>query len=123
MEERRAFPRFKLGVEIHWKKVSTADEKTAEHISSAKDVSVRGISLVLHSGIATGDVLSINIKLPGRKNIQSKARVIWMNYDARIPKRASTACEGGIEFLEMSDATRKEISDFTSDSFLNLPRK
>ena len=123
MDERRKFSRFKLGVEVHWKKIAGADERTAQHISHLKDISVGGICLVLHSGIFAGDTLDLEIKLPGRKSIYSKGKVMWVDYDARIPKRTSTACEGGIQFLDMDETTRKEISDFAGDSFINESRK
>ena len=117
MDERRKFPRFKVGVEVHWKKISSADEKTAQHISHVKDLSAGGVCLVLHPGIRFGDLLQLDIKLPsGKQDIHIKGRVVWMDYQARIPGRDSTACEGGIEFLELAQETRKQLESFTASS-------
>ena len=120
MDERRKFPRFKVGVEVHWKKIASADEKTAQHISHVKDLSTGGVCLVLHSGIRLGDLLQLDIKLPGDKgDIHIKGKVVWMDFQARIPGRDSTACEGGIEFLELSSETQKELERFTASSSYN----
>lgn len=123
MDERRAFPRFKLGVEVHWKKAVEANERVAQHISRVKDVSAGGICLVLDSGIVAGDILHLEIIMPGRECIRCKGKVVWMVYDARVPKKASVVCEGGVEFLDIDESTRKGLLDFTVSSFINEPHK
>ena len=109
MEEKRKFPRFTMEVEVHWKKISGTDERTAQHISHAKDASLGGICLVLSPSIAAGDILQLEIRLPGTQGIFSKGKVVWINPRARVKGRTSPVCEGGVEFLDMSDADRKEI--------------
>ena len=123
MDEKRKFARFKLGVEVHWKKIAGAGEKTALHISNSKDMSAGGVCLVVNSEIVAGDILQLEIKLPGGKSIGAKGQVRWVDYNARIPRRTSTVCEGGVEFIDMDGATRKEISDFTTDAFIPTSHK
>ena len=117
-DERRKYPRFRIGVEVHWKKIVSADEKTAQHISHLKDLSAGGICLVLHSGITVGDTLQLEIKLPDRPSLQAKGKVMWVDYNTKVPRRTNTACEGGIEFIEIDEAARKEIQVFTSSAFI-----
>jgi hypothetical protein len=117
MEEKRKFPRFTVDVEVYWKKISSADEKTAQHISHAKDASLGGICLVLHPGIVAGDTLQLDIRLPGKKSILLKGKVTWVNPHAHVGGRTSVVYEGGVEFLDMNDEIRKEIEHFISHSF------
>ena len=101
-----------VGVTVHWKKISSTGERTAQHISNTKDASLGGICLVLHPGILIGDTLQLDILLPSDKRILTKCRVAWVNPQARIKGRVSTVYEGGVEFLDTSDADRKEIDHF-----------
>ena len=117
MEERRKYPRFTVNVEVHWKKIAGAVEKTSHRISFSKDVSAGGISHILHPGVVAGDTLELEIVLPGKKIIRSKARVAWVDPEARIKGWSQTVYDGGLEFLDMSDADRKEIGHFLTNSF------
>ena len=117
MEEKRKYPRFTVDVEVHWKKIAGPDERMAQHISHVKDASLGGICLVLHPGIVPGDTLLLEIFLPGQKCIRSKGKVMWVNPQTRIKGRTENICEGGIEFLDTSDADRKEIGYFLSQSY------
>ena len=100
MDERRKFPRFKANVDVYWKKV--AHERTAQHLSGIKDVSLGGVCLVLHPGIVAGDILELEIELLHSKKISCRARVAWVDADARIKGRKEPVIEGGVEFLDMS---------------------
>ena len=123
MEEKRRFPRFTVEVQVHWKKISDAKERTAQHISHSKDASVGGICLVLHPGIVMGDTLQLNIHLPGGRVIRARGKVAWINPEARVKGRVSTVYEGGIQFMEMSDADKNEISHFIATSSQGGSRK
>ena len=112
MEERRKYPRFAINVEVHWKKISSAEERTAQHISHVKDVSVGGVCIVLHPSIVVGDVLQLKIILPSKKSIHSKGKVMWLDPQSRIKGRTSLVCEGGVEFVDISDKDREEIDLF-----------
>ncbi len=104
MKERRNFLRFKVGVQIQWKKTASPGERSALHLSQVKDVSSGGVCLVLHPGIQKGDLLDLDITLPRRSPIQVKARVVWVDAQARDKDWPGTYYEGGIVFLDISDA-------------------
>lgn len=112
MEEKRKFPRFVVDVTVHWKKISGSGERTAQHISNVKDASLGGVCLVLHPGILVGDILQMDILLPGDKRIRTLGKVVWVNPEAHVKGRVSSAYEGGIQFLDMSDSDQKEINRF-----------
>ena len=113
-EERRKFKRFVVPVEVHWKKITGADGKTARHISHAKDVSVGGVCVILHPGIVVNDILQLEMILPSKNTIHSKGRVAWVDPKARVKGWTEAVYEGGIEFLDISDEDREEISHFLS---------
>lgn len=123
MDERRKFPRFSLGVEVQWKKVPRAEERTARHISQVKDISLGGVCLVLHPDIQAGDILQMEIRLPGKPAIEAKGRVAWVNPQARVQGWAEKVCEGGIEFFDLSEGARKEINHFIYYSAHDSSRK
>ena len=123
MEEKRKFRRFTVDVTVHWKKIPNSEERTAQHISNVKDASLGGICLILHPGILVGDILQLKILLRGDKFIQTKGRVVWINPQSRIKGRTSLEYEGGIEFLDISDSDRKELSHFLADIFIKKSHK
>ena len=123
MDERRQFSRFKLGVEVTWKKVSPA-EKTALHISAAKDISTAGVCLVLHSGIQIGDILEICITPKGQpKPITIQCKVVWLTQEARVPGRKEPVCEGGVQFLNVDEDDKKNIDRLITHTLMNQPHK
>ena len=46
MKERRSFLRFKVGVQVQWKKAVAPNERSALHISQVKDVSAGGVKII-----------------------------------------------------------------------------
>jgi len=123
MDDRRQFTRFKIGVEVTWKKISSA-EKTALHISSAKDISTAGVCLVLHPGIQVGDVLEISIALKGQSApITINCKVVWLTQDAHVPGRKEPVCEGGVQFLNVDEADKKNIDRLITLNLMNQSHK
>ncbi len=106
MKERRNFLRFKVGVQVQWKKAVAPSERSALHISQVKDVSAGGVCLVLHPGIVAGDMLELEIALPRRSPLQVRARVVWVDANARDKNWPGTYYEGGIVFLDLSEANQ-----------------
>lgn len=117
MDEKRRFPRFSVDVEVHWKKITSADEKTAQHISHSKDASIGGVCLVLHPGIIIGHTLQLDIQLPGGRTVRTTGKVMWINPEAHVKGRPGAVYEGGIEFVDLNEEDRKEIESFLSHSF------
>lgn len=123
MEEKRKFPRFNVSVDVHWKKITQENERTALHISAAKDASIGGICLVLHPSIVRGDLLRLDIQLPGDRTIQAKGQVMWITNDAKVKGRTGTICEGGIQFIQITDEDRRSIERFLTSSIDLRSRK
>ncbi len=122
MDERRQFPRFKIGVEVTWKKISSA-EKTALHISAAKDISTAGVCIVLHPGIEVGDVLQIDIAPKGQAPITLNCKVVWVTQEAHVPGRKDLVCEGGVQFLSADITDKKNIDRLITNSLMTQPHK
>ena len=59
---------------------------------------------MLHPGIQAGDALELDITLPRKSPIQVKARVVWVDANARDKNWPGTYDEGGIIFLDLSEA-------------------
>jgi hypothetical protein len=112
MKERRSFLRFKVGVQIQWKKAPSPGERSALHISQVKDVSAGGVCLVLHPGIQAGDLLELDITLPRKSPIQVKARVVWVDANARDKDWPGTYYEGGIVFLDLSEQHQVMLNQY-----------
>ncbi len=97
---------------MQWKKSPLPGERSALHLSQVKDVSAGGVCLVLHPGIQTGDLLDLDITLPRRSPIQVKARVVWVNANARDKNWPGTYYEGGIVFLDLSEAHQVMLNQY-----------
>lgn len=123
MDERRKYPRFKAGIEVHWKKVVPPPERSARHISHTRDASAGGVCLVLHAGISVGDRLELEIQSPGEDKIKVEGRVVWLDRQARVPGRTEPVCEGGVQFADMEEKTRLTIEKILQDHFKGGSRK
>ncbi len=110
MKERRKFLIFKTSVQLQWKKIVSADERAALHVSQVKDVSVGGVCLVLHPGIKVGDTLELEISLPRSSPVQVTARVIWVDPSARDKDWPGTYYEGGVSFLNLTEAQQVKLN-------------
>lgn len=112
MKERRNFLRFKVGVQVQWKKSPLPGERSALHLSQVKDVSAGGVCLVLHPGILAGDLLDLDITLPRKSPLMVKGRVVWVNPHARDSNWPGTYYEGGIVFLDLSEANQVMLNQY-----------
>ena len=117
MVEKRKSPRFMLGTEIRWKRATGDYDQAEPLLSRTRDLSTGGICLDLHPGVATGDTLQLEIRLSDDRIIYSSGRVAWVNTRARIKGWSISACEAGIEFLNLSEAEKALIDNFISNSF------
>ena len=122
MDDRRKFLRFIVGVEVTWKKIS-GDERTALHISRSKDLSTGGVCLVLDSSIEPGDLLRLEITLSGKPPLHANGRVAWVNRQAKVPSRKELVCEGGIEFIGLTDSDKAQIDQLIFRSIKDASRK
>ncbi len=121
MKERRNFLRFKVGIQIQWKKTPLPGERSALHLSQVKDVSAGGVCLVLHPGIQAGDLLELDITLPRKSPIQVKARVVWVDANARDKDWPGTYYEGGIVFLDLSEHHQVMLNQYLISAPPTIP--
>ena len=115
MEDRRKFPRFKLSVEVCWEKVSGSGEDAPQNQTRMKDISKGGACIVVPDSIKVGDVLELEIKLPGGKSIRARCRVMWIDEHAIVGGEDKIGFEGGVQFIDINGKTRKEINRFLFD--------
>ena len=117
MDDKRKYPRLNWSVIIRWEKASDASSsETPSNVGSTKDISAGGIRLILKEGIEIGDVLELDLELGGGRNIHIKGRVAWIEKFKISGWQEETGYEGGVEFLDLDDATRKELARFTMQS-------
>ena len=122
MVEKRKFTRFPLEAEIFWKRIINDFDEPAEptpHMGHTRDISAGGLCIDMDSGISTGDMLLLEIKLTRDRTIYTKGRVAWVNPLAKIKGWTILSCESGVELLNLSDSEKVEIDNFASQSFQN----
>ena len=117
MEDKRKYPRLNWSVIIRWEKASGGSpEEVKPGGGITKDISAGGVRLILREGIKIGDVLELDIDLGGGRNIHAKGRVAWIEKFQISGWQDETGYEGGVEFLDMNEETRQEISRFIMQS-------
>ena len=96
---------------MHW-------EKSAGEANTGKtmDISAGGIRLILREGIKIGDILEVDMELGGDRSIHAKGRVAWVDKFKPGGWHEETGYEGGVEFIDMNEATRKELARFVMQS-------
>ncbi len=114
MEDKQKYPRLNWSVNVHWQKVF--ETFAPRNASSSKNISQGGIRLILRDGIIIGDILDFEIELGGGKNIRTRGRVVWVDKFEITGGKHETGYEGGIEFLDLSEDTRREIASFMMKS-------
>ena len=115
MDDKRKYPRLNWSVIIHWEK-SSGETDEVPNTGSTKDISAGGIRLILKEGVEIGDVLELDLELGGGRNIHVKGRVAWIEKFKISGWQEETGYEGGVEFLDLDDATRQELARFTMQS-------
>lgn len=104
-----------LSVEIHWEKAAGASPDSDPQSSTMKDISVGGIRLIVNEDVQVGDILELDIKLSEGKSVKLKGRVKWVDKYEIIGTKHKIGYEGGVEFLDVGDEVRREISNFIFD--------
>lgn len=110
MEEKRKFVRLNLNVEVRWRKIIETLDRAVDNINLTKDISGGGIRLIVDETVKVADKLSLEIKLPTDKVIYCQGRVIWVEKFEIVGRRHEDRYEAGIEFMDISDDDREEIS-------------
>ncbi|MFH2144950.1 MAG: PilZ domain-containing protein [Candidatus Omnitrophota bacterium] len=109
MEEKRKFIRLDVGVNVKWKKLY---DEIFEDTSINKDISEGGICLIIEERLQIGDRLQLEIGLPDKKSITAVGRVAWVSEYGVVYDNHKRNYDTGVEFMEIEDMDRQEISKF-----------
>lgn len=113
MEERRKFVRLNANVDVKWAKITPDKESASGDLSTTKNISGGGICLTMYGkNVDVGDLLDMEIDLPTKKTIRVKGRVAWVGEFEIVGGRHEKSYDVGIEFLEINEEDRIEISQF-----------
>lgn len=109
MEEKRRFIRLDVGVDVKWKKLY---DEIFDGTSINKDISEGGICLIIEEKLQIGDRLQLEIGLPSKKNITAVGKVAWVSEYGVIYDNHKRNYDTGVEFMEIEETDRQEISTF-----------
>ena len=104
ISDKRKYVRLNLLADVSYKKSQTA---IAQKITIAKNIGIGGMCLIVYELVKVGDVLSLNIFLPNRKeSIVTQGRVVWVSEFVVGDPETGRRLDAGIEFinLEKEDA-------------------
>ena len=110
--EQRKFPRSKAGVEIRWRKIASFGEKAGQCFAHSKDVSLGGVCLMVTEVLRQGDLLYLDVKLPGQSTLYLQGKVVRVNWDAPYVPGKEKKCEVGVQFMDLKEESQKQIKDF-----------
>jgi len=112
--ERRKFSRLALSVGINYKILG--NEAGQEDLGISKNISKEGICVMVNEQVEIGDILSLDINLPGGQGtIHTKGKVKWRNFMGSQDQKSRW--DVGCEFVDISDADKELISKYI---FVNL---
>ena len=117
MLEKRRSPRFAMEAVVLWKPESRYGMEGPMNISHTRDLSTGGLSAMLQEGVRPGDTLQLELKLPGGQSVYSRVRVTWVSNHERLKSWEISVCEGGVEFLNLSDSDIFAIDQFISEIY------
>ena len=112
MDERRRFERLNFSASIRWDVAGESNDAFSNNTGTTRDISAGGIRVILNATVKAGDILDIELGLPGQDPIRAKGRVVWVEKFQIMGVEDETRFEGGIEFLDISEASRSRINSF-----------
>ena len=108
--EKRRFPRLNTSVNIEYailKKESLQGRKAV-----AKNISARGICLIVYEKIEIGTILDIRFNLKDiNYTIEARGKVVWSRYLTVMPDNI-VRYDLGIEFVEIKEADQQKLSQY-----------
>ncbi|MCM8813556.1 MAG: PilZ domain-containing protein [Candidatus Omnitrophica bacterium] len=113
MSEKRKFDRLAMQVQVHWKPVAYS---TARQTDIARDISIGGLSLVLKEAPLAGELLDLDIELPGKKNIQAQAQVVRIT-EIRRYRQPQPVFKIGLSFTKIDPADVALIEKMVISSY------
>jgi c-di-GMP-binding flagellar brake protein YcgR len=116
--ERRQFPR----VTLICKMTLTCGQKSLVYSSHTENVSVGGMRLILEEKLPVRRELEVELFLPDRqKSIKCKGQTIWVR-EVSPPGVNPRFFDTGIEFMDMSDASKGILTEAINTFLIQIPR-
>jgi len=106
MREKRKYQRISVPFPIECKTLP----KRGYFNTVCKDLSLGGAKIVSNEFIPANGLLKVDINLIGASNL--KAKVAWCSQD-----KGSERFSAGLEFIEMNESTRENLSNFLSNIY------
>ena len=114
MTERRKFMRFNTLLDVHYKKLGTAEQKLK---SSLTDLSRDGLKLSGEQSLQKGSVIEFEIIFPSENlHIFAEGEVTWTS------KSESNNYNSGIRFIKIAPFDRSKLLDYAYDKWLTEKR-
>lgn len=102
MDERRQYPRIDISFPVECKMLPSQDY----FYTVSKDLSQVGLKIVSNEFMPKNELLKLSLNLIN-KILDVKARVVWCSQE-----RASERYSAGVEFVEIEDHSRDELTAF-----------
>ena len=112
MDIKRNFQRLDLCVGVKWRKL---DDSTAHNITETKNISQGGICLKAYQEVSVGDILKMEIQLPGGKIIRPTAKIAWIGDFEAVGRKSQKRYNVGIQFIDLREIDREEIRKFETN--------
>jgi len=116
MPEKRKFVRLNIKILAKWKKITGTPDTKLNNLDIIRNISRGGICLNMHKKLKIGDKLLLEIKLPTKKIIKAKGKVVWIKDMGILDLEREEEYEVGVEFSEMCNEDRQEINKFLFES-------
>ncbi len=114
MEEKRRFCRLNAQVKVKWRKLAEAVSSDLQSQARSKNISQGGICMVMDEKVVErGDRLFLEIELPGKGAVNTKARVVWVmkNIKSQPWEKEIVSYDVGLEFIDISSEDIKRLED------------
>ncbi|MFH1777272.1 MAG: PilZ domain-containing protein [Candidatus Omnitrophota bacterium] len=106
MVERREHPRVLQMLKIKYKQQGEEAYKDC----TSRDVSLGGIGLIIPEEFKPGQLIELEIKLPGTLfTLFIKGKIIWCFVDKKSKGTGEVLYRSGIMFLEMPEETKNRL--------------
>ncbi|MBP7088176.1 MAG: PilZ domain-containing protein [Candidatus Omnitrophica bacterium] len=102
MVERRKYPRVDISLPVECQNLPAHNY----FYTVSKDLSLIGTKIISNSFLSKGDVMTVNLNFIKRV-LNLKAKVAWCNRE-----RAADRYAVGLEFIEVSNEVRDNLSSF-----------
>jgi Tfp pilus assembly protein PilZ len=122
--DKRKHPRLKVQVPVEFKVVNQSevthllDQKKLIKSGDSKDVSAEGLFLVSEHPLVKGDIVRLDVHLPGEpRAVRAFSEVVWCS-DADLPDGRHGS---GISFMALKDEDQERMRRFIAQSLAGEP--